>query len=108
MIAGADDIEDFTGPGLAIKHRLNGPGAQFAGEGGDFPGGFALARKPGQEIGFYRRRDSIACKLLHRQPHLFVRERLGGGNPGYEFFKHSQILGWGTGGSELKVRSGGR
>jgi len=94
VAAGANDIEDFAGADGGVERRLDGFGAQGAGERGDFRDRFSFARKLAQKIGLGGGSHRFVHEQLDGFKHLLVRERLRGGQLADEFVQHRAILGF--------------
>ena len=69
------------------------------GERGDFSGRFTFFCKRSQKIGFKTGRNFFVGKLFNCHAHLFVVERLRGGQLGNELLDHGAILKHGGRGS---------
>ena len=88
VAAGAADVEDFARARFRVERRVNGPGAQIPGKGGDFADGFSFAREGGEEIGFARHRNLFANEVAHGECDLLVGQRMAAGELFNQSFQH--------------------
>ena len=74
VAARAADIQNFPRPGFGVERRLDGQGAQLAGEGGDLVRRLNFAGEFAQKIGLKLRRHGLLDQLPDGGGNLFFRK----------------------------------
>src|SRR5207245_6873117 len=77
------------------ERRVNGPGAQLAGKGGDFADGFPFGRQCAEEVGFAGRGNLFANEVAHGEYDLFVGQRVAAGELFNQSLQHCASIAGG-------------